>query len=395
MNRIAIRGEASNCKYHSSGHLYFSLKDQSGTISCVMFAGNRKGLSFRMEDGLKVVVRGRVSVYERDGSYQLYAAKIELDGIGQLYLRYEQLKRELDEMGMFADEYKQPIPMFARRVGIVTAATGAAVRDIIQVSKRRNPYVQLILYPAQVQGIGAAESIVKGIETLDAMGLDVLIVGRGGGSIEDLWAFNEEIVARAAFQCQTPLISAVGHQTDTTIIDYVADLRAPTPSAAAELAVFEFDALQTQLQALEQKICSLTLYHIEGKHKILERLAMRLKYLSPLNQLKEKKKQAQYLQQRLSEQMQRQLLQKRHQLKLHTAKLDSLSPLKKLCGGYSYTSVNGVNLTSIEQVQIGDVIDIDVADGEMQASILAIKQVRREVLDVGGQQKENDEKQNR
>lgn len=389
LNRIAIRGEASNCKYHSSGHLYFSLKDQSGTISCVMFAGNRRGLSFRMEDGHKVVVRGRVSVYERDGSYQLYAAQIELDGVGQLYLRYERLKRELEEMGMFADEYKQPIPAFASRVGIVTAATGAAVRDIIQVSKRRNPYAQLILYPAQVQGIGAAESIVKGIETLDAMGLDVLIVGRGGGSIEDLWAFNEEIVARAAFQCHTPLISAVGHQTDTTIIDYVADLRAPTPSAAAELAVFEYEALLAQLQALNDKISSLTLYHIERNRKILEQFAVRLKYLSPLNQLREQKKRAKYLQKSLSEKMQQQLLQKRHQLKLHTAKLDSLSPLKKLCGGYSYTSVNGVNLTSIEQVRIGDVIDINVADGEMKASILEVKQVQREVFDVGGQQKEN------
>lgn len=389
MNRIAIRGEVSNCKYHSSGHLYFSLKDQSGTISCVMFAGNRKGLNFRMEDGHKVIVRGKISVYERDGSYQLYAAKIELDGIGQLYLRFEQLKQELEEMGMFAEEYKQPIPAFANRIGIVTAPTGAAVRDIIQVSKRRNPYVQLVLYPAQVQGLGAAESIVNGIETLDAMGLDVLIVGRGGGSIEDLWAFNEEIVARAVFQCQTPIISAVGHQTDTTIIDYVADLRAPTPSAAAELAVFEYDALLAQLNGLYQRIGSLTLYHIERKRKKLEQYAMRLKYLSPLNQLKEQKKRAEYLQKSLIERMQQHLEQNRQRLQLCTAMLDGVSPLKKLSGGYSYTSINGVNLTSIEQVQAGDVIDIDVADGGIKASVLEVQKVRREVSGSGTRQKEN------
>ena len=212
---IRIKGEVSNCKYHSSGHIYFTLKDAGGAISAILFRGNRvKGLRFPMKDGDKVVVTGSVSVYEKGGTYQIYAKEITLDGAGDLYVRFEQLKKELEEMGMFAAEYKKPIPRFAQRIGIVTAPTGAAVRDIIQISKRRNPHVSIALYPALVQGEGAVESIISGIMALDAMGLDVLIVGRGGGSIEDLWAFNEEAVARAVFNCNTPVISAVGHETD-------------------------------------------------------------------------------------------------------------------------------------------------------------------------------------
>ena len=240
LNRIYVKGEVSNCKYHTSGHIYFSLKDESGTIACVMFAGSRAGLSFRMKEGQQVIVLGSISVYERDGRYQLYAREIMLDGAGLLYEKFEALKKELAEMGMFAPEYKQPIPQYVRTVGIVTAPTGAAVRDIINIASRRNPYVQLILYPALVQGDGAADSIVKGIRALEEKKVDVIIVGRGGGSIEDLWAFNEEAVARAVFDCTVPVISAVGHETDTTITDFVADLRAPTPSAAAELAVYEY-----------------------------------------------------------------------------------------------------------------------------------------------------------
>lgn len=237
--QISVSGEISNCKYHSSGHIYFTLKDSSGIIQAVMFAGNRRGLTFHMKEGDNVVVTGSIEVYERDGKYQLYASEITLAGAGDLYLKYEALKKELEEMGMFAAEYKQEIPKYARTIGIVTASTGAAVRDIYNIAQRRNPYVQLILYPALVQGEGAAQSIVNGIHAMEQLKPDVLIVGRGGGSIEDLWAFNEEIVARAVFDCPIPVISAVGHETDTTIADYVADLRAPTPSAAAELAVFD------------------------------------------------------------------------------------------------------------------------------------------------------------
>ena len=239
LNRIAVQGEVSNCKYHSSGHLYFSLKDGGGAIACVMFAGQRKGLAFSMKNGDRVVVNGSVSVYERDGRYQLYAREIRLEGEGALYEQFLALKRQLEEMGMFAPEYKRPIPSYIRRLGVVTAPTGAAIQDIRNIAGRRNPYVQIILYPALVQGEGAASSIVRGIEALDELGVDVIIVGRGGGSMEDLWAFNEEPVARAIFQCRTPVISAVGHETDVTIADFAADLRAPTPSAAAELAVFD------------------------------------------------------------------------------------------------------------------------------------------------------------
>ncbi|MBO5656686.1 MAG: exodeoxyribonuclease VII large subunit, partial [Agathobacter sp.] len=248
LRNITIKGEISNCKYHSSGHIYFTLKDASGTLSAVMFAGYRRGLKFQMKEGDKVMVTGSIEVYERNGSYQMYAREIELDGAGNLYLRFEALKKELEEMGMFAPEYKRPIPKYAKTVGVVTASTGAAIQDIRNVSHRRNPYVQMILYPAQVQGDGAAETIVRGIQALERYGVDVIIVGRGGGSIEDLWAFNEEIVARAIFDCSVPIISAVGHETDWTIADYVSDLRAPTPSAAAELAVFNLTQVKNQLE---------------------------------------------------------------------------------------------------------------------------------------------------
>ena len=225
LKKVYVKGEVSNCKYHPSGHIYFSLKDETGVLSCVMFAGHRRGLAFRMKDGDQVVVGGAVDVYERDGRYQLYAKEITQEGEGVLYERFLALKRELEEMGMFAQEYKQPIPEFIRRLGVVHAPAGAAIQDIRNISLRRNPYVQIILYPALVQGEGAADSIVKGIRMLDEAGVDVMIVGRGGGSIEDLWAFNEEKVARAIFDCRTPVISAVGHETDFTIADFVADLR--------------------------------------------------------------------------------------------------------------------------------------------------------------------------
>ena len=252
LQRISVSGEVSNCKYHTSGHIYFTIKEDKSALSAVMFAGSSKGLMFPMRDGDHVVVTGSIEVYERDGRYQLYAREITRAGIGELYQRYEALKRELEEMGMFAEEYKKPVPRYATRIGVVTAPTGAAIQDIRNISARRNPYVQLILYPALVQGEGAADSIAQGIRTLDAMGLDVLIVGRGGGSIEDLWAFNEEVVARAVFACATPVISAVGHEVDTTIIDYVADMRAPTPSAAAELAVFDIRSFYEELVSGEE-----------------------------------------------------------------------------------------------------------------------------------------------
>ena len=375
LNRIYVKGEVSNCKYHTSGHIYFSLKDESGAIACVMFAGERRtGLTFRMQEGQKVIVLGNVSVYERDGRYQLYAREILPDGEGDLYRRYEQLKRELEEMGMFSAEYKQPIPFYNRKIGIVTAPTGAAIRDIMNISRRRNPYVQLILYPALVQGEQAAESIVKGIQTLDAYGVDVMIVGRGGGSIEDLWAFNEEEVARALFACNTPVISAVGHQTDTTISDYVADLRAPTPSAAAELAVFDVQLVEkwlmdygTQMRRqLELKLNQMRtrLMHDEEK----------LRYLNPRAKLKENERRLDELGAALERRMQATLEQKRHTLALLSGRLDGMSPLKKLAQGYSYVEdAGGHALTDADTVQIGEALSIHLYRGSLKAAVTEIR----------------------
>lgn len=378
LNRIYIKGEVSNCKYHTSGHLYFSLKDETGAIACVMFAAQRGNLKFKLQEGQRVIVLGSIRVYERDGKYQLYAGEIVQDGVGQLYERFQALKNELEEMGMFAPEYKKRIPEYCRRVGVVTAPTGAAIRDIMNIAGRRNPYVQLILYPALVQGEQAAASIVQGIEALDQLGLDVIIVGRGGGSMEDLWAFNEEAVARAIFHCQTPVISAVGHETDTTIADYVADMRAPTPSAAAELAVFDLKSVLERLkenrfrmdQALEQKLRIL--------RKELDNYRLRLQMISPKQQLLEKQTYAAELAQRLDDLMQNHLREKRFRLQMYIEKLEGLSPLKKLNHGYSFVSdEKGQAVRSIKEIREGDRLLIHVTDGEITAKAEKTKGVFR------------------
>ena len=314
LERIAVKGEVSNCKYHTSGHIYFTLKDAGGAIACVMFAGNRKGLTFRMKEGDNVVATGSVQVYERDGKYQLYAREITLDGAGALYVKYEQLKKELAEMGMFAPEYKQPIPKYIRTLGVVTAPTGAAVQDIRNIARRRNPTVQLVLYPALVQGEGAAASIVNGIRALEALGVDAMIVGRGGGSIEDLWAFNEEIVARAVFDCMVPVISAVGHETDTTIIDYVADLRAPTPSAAAELAVWQLEEAEGRAAGMQAELIRQMERRLEQGKGRLQELLLRMKQVSPESQLNAKRQYALDLEDRLGLYMERALDSAKHRL---------------------------------------------------------------------------------
>ena len=370
LNRIYVKGEISNCKYHTSGHIYFSLKDESGAIACVMFAGDRKGLAFRMQEGQKVIVLGSVSVYERDGKYQLYAKEIVLDGAGDLYRKYEQLKRELEEMGMFAPEFKQPIPFYSRTIGIVTAPTGAAIRDIMNIAGRRNPYVQLILYPALVQGEQAAPSIVKGIETLDAYGVDVMIVGRGGGSIEDLWAFNEEIVARAIFECHTPVISAVGHETDTTIADYVADLRAPTPSAAAELAVADYRQVINAMNLYRNQMADRVEQKIAWYRQSLENKRLLLLHKSPRHQLNEKRQYAADLMEKLQYSMRWKLEDRRHRMQLYAGQLEGNSPLKKLQQGYSYTETSeGKALRSTGQVSTGDMVRIHVTDGRILARV--------------------------
>ena len=399
LNRISIRGEVSNCKYHTSGHIYFTLKDGGAQIAAVMFAGQRKGLDFELREGQEVTVSGTVDLYERDGRYQLYAKEITREGKGDLFRQFEKLRNELEEMGMFDSSYKQPIPKYARKVGIVTAGTGAAIRDIMNISARRNPYVQLILYPALVQGEQAKYSIAKGIETLDRMGLDVLIVGRGGGSIEDLWAFNEEMVARAIFNCTTPVISAVGHETDVTIADYVADLRAPTPSAAAELAVFDYSQFVEQVNLYRQVLERSMERRMEKLHFRLDQCGMRLKLLSPQRQLNDRRQRLADMENRLERMLEEELgasrrrledrkrrleaqmaaglTEGKHRLALLSGRLDGLSPLKKLGGGYGFvTDARGRAFTSIAQAEPGDIIRISVKDGRADARVVETESMK-------------------
>ena len=378
LQSISVKGEVSNCKYHSSGHIYFTLKDEKGTISCVMFAGNRDGLAFQMAQGQQVVVSGTIDVYERDGKYQLYARQIKQDGAGALYERFELLKAQLEERGMFASEYKQPIPRYINRLGVVTAQTGAAVRDIIQIATRRNPYVQIILYPAIVQGESAVPSIVNGIHAMEHFKVDTIIVGRGGGSIEDLWAFNEEAVAQAIFDCPIPIISAVGHETDFTIADFVADLRAPTPSAAAELAVYDREQLQDKLSEYAYTMQHLCRSHIRRYRNRLDNYQMQIKYLSPLNQIREKRTYMLNLEESLQECMERKLSEKRHKLAIYIEQMKGLSPLEKLNQGYAYVSnAQNKTISSIEQVEPEEDVHIYVKDGIIRARVVDRQEIGR------------------
>ena len=422
LRQIMVRGEVSNCKYHSSGHIYFTLKDASGTLSCVMFAGRRRGLSFPMKEGDQVVVAGSVEVYERSGSYQLYAERIIRDGVGLLNERYELLKKKLEEMGMFAEEYKQPLPKYIRRLGVVTAPTGAAVRDIINIARRRNPFVEIVLYPAIVQGDEARASIIRGIYMLDHMGdqdperrVDVIIVGRGGGSLEDLWAFNEEDVAQAVFDCSTPIISAVGHETDTVITDYVADMRAPTPSAAAELAVFEFSKFSEQLQRAGLSLTMSMQRRIFADRQILQSAARQLRAMSPSSLLRERRMELSQLEERLGNDMERKILlyrqrtdmtqvlrmrmdasirywrhksdlrrdlddrmqflltNRKHQMALLAGRLESVSPLARLSGGYGFvTGPDGKPVTSVGGVREKDAVSVRIRDGRLEAEVTAV-----------------------
>lgn len=374
LNRISIRGEVSNCKYHSSGHIYFSLKDASGTIACVMFAGARAGLAFRLSDGQQVVADGSVNVYERDGKYQLYVSRVRLDGAGVLYERFLALKQELEEMGMFDAQYKKPIPPYVRKIGIVTAPTGAAVRDIINISKRRDPGISLILYPAKVQGEGAAKSVARGLEKLDALGLDVIIVGRGGGSIEDLWAFNEETVARAIFSCQTPVISAVGHETDTTIADFVADLRAPTPSAAAELAVSDVQTILERIEAQRSQMIRILNYRLHLYQQRLERYREQLAFKSPMQRVREQRMRTAELEETFQRMMEQSLTEKKHRMSVYIERMKGLSPLNKLEHGYAaVTDEKGKRIHSTAQAEAGNLLSVYVSDGCIRAQVIETK----------------------
>ena len=372
MRNICIKGEVSNCKYHTSGHIYFTLKDASGTISAIMFAGYRRGLKFQMKEGDKVMVTGSVEVYEGAGKYQIYAREIELDGAGNLFLQFEALKRELEEMGMFAQQYKKPIPKYVKTVGIVTAPTGAAIQDIRNIAHRRNPYVQLILYPALVQGDGAKESIVGGIQSLEQLGVDVIIVGRGGGSIEDLWAFNEECVARAIFNCSIPVISAVGHEIDWTIADYVSDMRAPTPSAAAELAIFDYASTRQNLLERKLRLQRSMIRSISIARQRLEYEKTKLRFLSPRNRLNENRRRLLDYEEKISDRMTKVWTKKRHELMLLANTLEGLSPVKKISSGYAFVENKGKAIKSIAQVQLSDEILVHVADGRMKAIVTEV-----------------------
>lgn len=392
LGRISIKGEVSNCKYHTSGHIYFTLKDRTGQLSCVMFAGQRTGLAFRMSEGQNVVVSGSVKVYERDGKYQLYADKIELDGTGQLYERLEQLKTKLLAEGLFAPEHKKAIPTYPKIIGIVTASTGAALQDVCNIAARRNPYIQLVLCPAQVQGFGAAKSVTEAIRRLDGYGVDVILVVRGGGSIEDLWAFQEEEVARAVFECKTPVISGVGHETDLTLIDYVADLRAPTPSAAAELAVYEWRALSERLASAQGTMKKRMSAAIDAAHEQILIRYKRLSYFSPKCQIAEKRQHLDNIQeimQRnmlavleqnrrrtaaskevLQKKMQTAVEEKKRRLAIAAARMKGLSPLSRISSGYAYIAAqNGRAVKSTQQVKTGDNLTISLKDGVLFATV--------------------------
>lgn len=379
LNRIYVKGEVSNCKYHTSGHIYFTLKDSKGQMACVMFAGQRSGLAFRLQEGQSVIVLGSISVYERDGKYQMYAREILLDGAGVLYQKFEELKKQLDSEGLFDQEFKKSIKQYPNKVGIVTAKTGAAIQDMINVTTRRNPYVQLILYPALVQGEAAAASIVKGIKYLDSYGVDTIIVGRGGGSIEDLWAFNEEVVARAIFSCNTPIISAVGHETDTTIADYVADLRAPTPSAAAELVTGDIRDLFDDMQSYKRTLQ----FHMRQKLQIarnqLRQYQLQLEHASPLYQVNQKRQYLMDRENRLHYLMKQRVLENRHRLDILTERMKGLSPLDKLSKGYAIVTDEKQNvIRSVNGLTAGDAIKVELMDGDVTASVMSIQSRRRE-----------------
>lgn len=364
LQRVSVKGEISNCKYHTSGHIYFTLKDERGTLSCVMFAGNRKGLSFRLEEGLSVVVEGSVDIYEKSGSYQLYARKITMEGAGALYEKYEKLKAELEELGMFSKQYKQPIPQYSKTVGVITAQTGAAIQDIIQISGRRNPYVQLILYPAIVQGDEAVPSLIKGLLAMEKLKPDVIIIGRGGGSIEDLWAFNSREVAEAIFNCSIPVISAVGHETDTTIADFVADLRAPTPSAAAELAVFDYMAFQERLNSVNNSLNSRFSRRLGEFRGYVDGYAKQLRLLSPQSRLNEKRMLSLNYEKRIAELMDLAIKNRRNQLCIYIEKIKRLDPMEKMAKGFAYVeNDSGRSVKSVDDIKKDDSLKVVLRDG--------------------------------
>lgn len=367
LNNVWIKGEISNFKHHYSGHLYITLKDEGGVLKAVMFRSSAQTLNFEPSDGMKVLARGRISVYEAGGSYQLYIEEMIPDGVGELYIAYEQLKKQLAEEGLFDEVHKKPIPQFPKRVGVVTASTGAAVRDIINVITRRYPMAEIVIYPAQVQGTGAAQSVVRAIEYFNATKeVDTLIVGRGGGSIEDLWAFNEEITARAIFASEIPIISAVGHETDFTIADFVADLRAPTPSAAAEIAVPSMIELRNRINIDQNRISQNVVGRIESSRLLLKRFKMK----TPKDRIDDYNLRLDSLLKSMENSLKMKTMTLKRQFAEQTAKLDALSPLQTLSRGYSIpTTEDGTVIRSAEEMKKGMEFTLRLKDGSRECIV--------------------------
>ncbi len=373
LSNVTVKGEISNFKHHSSGHMYLSLKDDGGVIRAVMFRYSAQKLKFRPENGMQVVVSGKVSVYERDGQYQIYIEDMMPDGVGALYVAYEQLKAQLEQEGLFSPEYKKPIPKYPETIGIVTSPTGAAVRDILNILKRRFPYTRVYLYPALVQGEGAAESIVKGLRFFDGK-VDTVITGRGGGSIEDLWAFNEEVVARQIFSMKTPVISAVGHETDFTIADFVADRRVPTPSAAAEISVPSGSELQKFLKIVDGRLYSALLGKLESSQKELKILIERDVLKNPLAVYDVKRMQIDSYTMQLENIYRKEIHTLRERFVKNVSKLDALSPLKILERGYSVAEdKNGTPASSVKAFQVGDHLSVTLSDGKVHCNVLDVE----------------------
>ncbi len=369
---VLVKGELSNFKAHSSGHMYMSLKDETGVMRAVMFRSSAAKLNFKPQNGMKVVAHGRVTVYERDGQYQLYIDHMQQDGIGDLYVAFEQLKNKLSAEGLFDPAHKKPLPKYPKRVGVVTAPTGAAIRDIINVLTRRFSYSDVVLYPVLVQGESAAQSIVSAIRYMnETHGADVLIVGRGGGSIEDLWAFNEEIVARAIYDSEIPIISAVGHEIDFTIADFAADLRAPTPSAAAELAVPAQSELSEKFHNVYVRLYGQVQRILERKELELKRFRERPVLLNPTVKLEEQQIYIDRLRQDFITRAERVMEQKKKELGILASKLDGLSPLGTLSRGYAVAKgADGHVVRSAKQVNVGDEMTVLLEDGTVKTQVL-------------------------
>ncbi len=373
LKSIFVTGEISNFKAHYSGHLYMTIKDATASIKAVMFAGNASRLRFAVENGMKVLIFGTVSLFPRDGSFQLYINDMQPDGMGALSVAFEQLKKKLEAEGLFSVQYKKPIPAFPQRVGVVTSATGAAIQDIFNVLKRRYPAAQVVVRPAQVQGEGAAEDIAKAIKEFNKLdGADVLIVGRGGGSIEDLWAFNEEIVARAVFESRIPVISAVGHETDYTICDFVADLRAPTPSAAAELAVPDKTELKGELLAYKQQIYASLKNKINNERSKLSAIEKSGALKDPIVKINENRRTLMYFSEKISDFTQVKINSEKLRFSSLVGKLDALSPLGVISRGYAMIDKGGELLTKTSNFSVGDNINIRLSDGIVKADVTEI-----------------------